>query len=308
MKRIIFAVSFTVTTLMGCNFGFSKGEGGLLYKVIEDKDGDNIQDGDFLSINVVVKTDKDSVLFSSYDAGRPQMMLVRKPSYKGDLYDALTLLSEGDSAVFKLATDTMFTRTGQPRPPQLKEVKYMVYQIKIEKSISKKGLTEEAFQAKVSAFFKDESETASKEEERLRKQYITSNKLQPTVTNSGLNYIITRPGVGIKPGVGDSVEVHYTGKLLNGKVFDTSVKAVAEKNKIYDGMRPYTPIKFPVGTGRVIQGWDEALLMLNKGTRALLIIPSKLAYGEQGAGEIIAPFSTLVFEIEVINIIPSKKK
>ena len=307
MKKLIFIVAVTAIGLMACNLGFSQSEGGMLYKIHHDQEGKTIKEGDFISLNVVVKTDGDSLLFSSYETGRPSVMLARKPAYKGDLFSGLVLLSEGDSATLKLPTDTMFARTGQQRPPQLKDVKFMIYQIKVEKIIARDTLSEQSFQAKVSEFFKAEGEQAQRDEKVKMDKYIAESNLKPAVTSSGLNYVIVKPTDGIKPSKGDTVSVNYTGKLLNGKVFDTSVKEVAEKNKIYDAQRPYSPIKFALGEGRVIPGWDEGLMLLTKGSKATFIIPSKLGYGEQGAGASIPPFSTLIVEVELVDITAPQK-
>lgn len=108
-------------------------------------------------------------------------------------------------------------------------------------------------------------------------------------TNSGLRYKITEKGDGAKAKKGDTVVVHYTGMFTDGKVFDSSV----QRNN---------PIDFPVGMGRVISGWDEGILLLNEGDKARFVIPSHLAYGSQGAGGVIPPHATLVFDVELVKV------
>ena len=95
-------------------------------------------------------------------------------------------------------------------------------------------------------------------------------------------------GLKPKPKNGEMVKVHYTGMLLNGEVFDSSYS----RNM---------PIEFVLGAGRVIKGWDEGISLIPIGASAKLVIPSDLAYGERGAGGVIPPNSTLIFEIEVID-------
>jgi len=107
-------------------------------------------------------------------------------------------------------------------------------------------------------------------------------------TDSGLKYVVVAEGEGDTPASGASVKVHYTGKLLDGTKFDSS----------YDRN---SPIDFPVGQGRVIKGWDEAILTMKKGEKRVLIIPPSLGYGEQGAGGVIPPNATLVFDVELIS-------
>ena len=108
------------------------------------------------------------------------------------------------------------------------------------------------------------------------------------VTDSGLQYEILTEGNGSKPTAESTVRVHYTGSLIDGTVFDSSVKRG-------------TPAEFPVGG--VIKGWTEALQLMPVGSKWRLTIPHNLAYGERGAGASIPPFATLVFEVELLDIL-----
>ncbi len=120
-------------------------------------------------------------------------------------------------------------------------------------------------------------------------KFFAENKTKPGVTElpSGLQYQIVKQGIGAKPTANDTVTVHYTGKLLDGTVFDSSV----ERNE---------PATFPVSM--VIPGWTEALQLMNVGSKWVLYIPSSLGYGEHGAGGVIPPNATLVFEVELLSI------
>ena len=107
-------------------------------------------------------------------------------------------------------------------------------------------------------------------------------------TKSGLFHLIENKGNNDFPSIGSTVSVHYTGKLVDGTIFDSSY----QRNK---------PISFVLGKGQVIEGWDEGLLKMAKGGSGKLVIPSNLAYGENGAGGIIPPNSTLIFDLELID-------
>lgn len=109
-------------------------------------------------------------------------------------------------------------------------------------------------------------------------------------TDSGLKYKVLKKGEGEKPETGDRVKVHYTGKLLDGSVFDSS----RERDK---------PFIFPVGVGRVIKGWDEGVGDMKVGERRLLTIPYNLAYGERGYPPVIPPKATLIFDVELLEIV-----
>lgn len=286
--------------LASCNGGFKKGDGGMLYKVIVDKSGPSIKTGDFVSLNFIIKNDADSVLSSSYDIGHPVPQILPPSTTKGDIYSGLQMLSEGDSAIVKVDIDSI--SKGHPKDKTFKG-KYVTYVLKVEKVIAKGNLSNEVFTGRYMAYMKTLSDAAKNSEAGNIQKYIADNKLQATKTDSGLYYVVTSPGAGPKPAVGDTVVVNYTGTFLNGKAFETSVKAEAVKYKLpVNPMNPYKPIRFPIGVKGMIKGWDQGLQLLSKGAKAKLILPSKLAYGEQGAGP-IQPFTPLVFDVELVDIV-----
>ena len=108
-------------------------------------------------------------------------------------------------------------------------------------------------------------------------------------TDSGLRYQILQKGTGAKAAKGKNVSVHYKGQLSDGTVFDSSYKRKE-------------PIDFQLGVGQVISGWDEGITLLNVGDKARFVIPSNLAYGERGAGGVIPPGATLIFDVELMAI------
>ncbi len=122
------------------------------------------------------------------------------------------------------------------------------------------------------------------EAEIIKKKYPNAIK-----TSSGLMYIVLKEGNGPIPARGALVEAHYTGRLVDGSKFDSSV----------DRRQPF---HFVVGRGNVISGWDEAFLSMKKGEKRILIIPPELAYGDRGAGS-IPPKATLIFEVELIDFL-----
>ncbi|MBL4676366.1 MAG: FKBP-type peptidyl-prolyl cis-trans isomerase [Mucilaginibacter sp.] len=302
MRKNLVIMAVAALAFAGCKSGFKQGEGGLLYSFRTDKKGATIKEGDFVSADLVLKNEADSVMGSTYDMGRPAPLIYQKAPRKGDITSIFPLLSEGDSVTVKLNIDSMFKK-GQPKPPGMKG-KYLIYEIKVQKVIPKGGSTDPVFQTHISDYFKALKEAALKKEPIAINKFIADKKLQVTKTASGIQYQITKPGAGPNIQNGDTAVLNYTGRLLDGKVFDSSNPEDAKKTKGYDARRKYEPIKVKVGEGRVIRGWEEGLLLLNKGAKATLVIPSELGYGEQGIGNGVIPaFAPLTFDVEIVNII-----
>ena len=131
-----------------------------------------------------------------------------------------------------------------------------------------------------------DSEVADVKKEVEKKKAEAEKEIK---TESGLKYVVLAEGKGDSPKKGDKVKVHYTGWLVNGKKFDSSV----------DRGQPF---EFNIGLGRVIKGWDEGVMDMKIGEKRKLIIPPELGYGERGAGGIIPPGATLIFEVELLGI------
>ncbi len=157
-------------------------------------------------------------------------------------------------------------------------------------TIERKGKEAEAFDAVAAfaAFQKGKLEreaAAAKAQEDALKEHISGCEK----TASGLYYNIEKEGTGPKAAKGQTVSVHYTGKLLDGTVFDSSYR----RNE---------PIRFTLGQNQVIPGWEEGIGLLSQGAKGKLVIPSELAYGAAGAGGVIPPNATLLFEIELVAV------
>jgi len=152
------------------------------------------------------------------------------------------------------------------------------------------GADAEAWDA-LESFKSFESSKTKREEEEKAHQAAELDKVAAGFdqTESGLRYKIIQKGEGVKAESGQTVSVHYEGSLLSGQVFDSSYK----RNE---------PIDFQLGVGQVIPGWDEGISMLQVGDKARFVIPSNLAYGSAGAGGVIPPNATLIFDVELMKV------
>ncbi len=151
-------------------------------------------------------------------------------------------------------------------------------------------LTNQEAQELLNSYFEELQSKIAGQQKAAGDEFLNDNAKKEGVTTleSGLQYEVITEGSGKKPAATDSVKCHYHGTLIDGTVFDSSV----------DRGEPAT-----FGVSQVIQGWVEALQLMSVGAKWKLVIPSNLAYGEQGAGQHIAPNTSLIFEVELLEIV-----
>ncbi len=162
-------------------------------------------------------------------------------------------------------------------------------------TIIRNGAEAEAFTADQESFNKlkvtivEDAKKRAEEADKAIVDEIKNRWPDASITESGIRYVVKKEGTGPSPTTGTTVSVHYTGMLMNGNKFDSSV----DRDE---------PIEFPVGTHRVISGWDETLLTMKKGEKRTIILPPDMAYGSQGAGGgIIPPNAWLIFDVELLD-------
>ncbi len=291
MKKILFMlVLITSIAFESTAQQKLKTKNGLEYTVLSTKlSPKKGKIGDFVKVSVALKNYKDSVIFQ-----RNIEKEAIRDAQKGDITEVLQYMAEGDSISCFVSADTLF----KDEPPQQRPAFFpigtmMKYYIKLFniKTAAEIKLEEEAKNAK-----------AKMAETKIIQEYALKNKLKLLVTPSGLHYIITKKNpTGVQPKV-QNVHVNYTGQLLNGNIFDTSIKETAQKSGKYTEGRPYEPIKFMLGKSQVIKGWDEGIALMRTGERATFLIPSFLAYGERGAGADIPANSILRFDVELMQV------
>ncbi|QMW01664.1 FKBP-type peptidyl-prolyl cis-trans isomerase [Spirosoma foliorum] len=261
-------------------------ENGLKYTIHEQSEGTRKgKVGDILTLHLTLMNNKDSVLRDTHKEGAPFQMLLQVPPFKGSYEEGLTMLSKGDSATFYVSADSLFTRAMQPLPPGVQKGTDIGIAVKVVNI-----QTEEEYKKTQAADFEKQKGIDAK----VIENYIAKNGLtgKAQKTESGVYYVVTQPGSGPTPQKGEVVQVHYTGKLLDGKVFDSSRTNPQAGGK---------PAQFQLGVGMVIPGWEEGVSKLHKGEKATLIIPSTLAYGPRG-NQAIPANSVLLFDIELIDI------
>ena len=272
---------------------FQISEDGYQYKYIAKGSGETAQQGEVVVYNMMYKDETDSILFESTST-EPVMFPCDTMQWNqmGILYKAFATLKEGDSILVKIPTKRLFDESFKaPIPPYLNSEGEITFCIGVSVY-----LTEEQAQAEIEHLRqRQQEEMLAASEEQMEKDieiiesYLKENNITAQSTESGLRYVIESEGTGNNPEKGQKVFVHYTGTLLDGTKFDSSL----DRGE---------PLDFPIGQGRVIQGWDEGIPLLKKGGKGTLYIPSPLAYGSRGAGAAIPPNSVLKFEVELVDI------
>ena len=297
---LFFIITFllSINLVIGQDIGFSKTKNGLYYKFhIKKIIAQKVQIGDVILAELTVRT-SDSVLFTN--VGNPQRLFkVDFSVYKGDLNEGLLLMGLGESATFIMNADSL--KKVMQLPLHIKKNQKVYYDIKIHDIISKAMFDKE--QSEMMANQKVIVKEAKENESTDLKKYLATNNIRTNPTETGLFYIEIIEGNGAKTENGNKVSVNYTGKLTDGTLFDTNIEKEAKNAGVYNTQRSYEPISFTLGKGEVIPGWDEGIGMMKVGGKARLVIPSKLGYGERGAGGgAIPPCAILVFEVELVGI------
>ncbi len=287
--RNLGTAALLLAVLAGCGKNrVQVAESGLKYQIYEqDEKARKAKVGDIMTLQLTLKNAKDSVLRDTHKEPAPLQIMLQVPPFKGSFEEGLAMLGKGDSATFFVSADSLFSKAMQPLPPGVTKGSAIGFTVKIMDVQNEQEFTKTRQAA---------GEKQKSIDDKAIAGYIAKNGLGATVqkTPSGLNYVITQAGSGAKPTKGDNVKVHYMGKLLDGKVFDSSLNNPRNpQNK---------PIEFQVGIGMVIPGWDEGLQLIPKGSKATFIIPSGLAYGAQGSPPVIPANSVLLFDVDLIDV------
>ena len=279
MKKMIVnplvIVMLVALTMLACSSkypGYDKTATGLYYKLYKvSKDTVKAKLGDWVSLNMRYKY-KDSTLFNSKAAmGTPVRFQLPASEFKGDIYEGIRMLSPGDSADFIINADSLFTKTfRQPKRPPFIDSNGVVHFYITMISIDSPG-------------------TMMKKEEDALKKYIEEKKITVAPAPSGLIFIETLAGKGAKIDSGVWVKTHFSVSLIDGKqIFSTTERG--------------EPMEFEFGKKFDTPGFEEGVSKMVKGGKATLIVPSKIAFGEAGRGAMVPPYSTVIYNVEIVDV------
>lgn len=288
MKRVFVMMSafcVMLSFLTGCNNNAPKGykttNSGLCYRFHVNNGGEVPNIGDLVELTLSCVVNDTTVIIPA----SKNIIQLNEPSFATDFAEGVAMMHKGDSASFIVNIDSTFMNLFRvpELPKEFNSTDIMRFEIKVNDFYPESEYVNKMIEA-IKQKYPEETANAYAE----MQQYFALNNIVASPTASGLYYVQTSEGNGEMPAKGDNVKVHYTGKLLNGKVFDSSV----ERGE---------PIEVPIGMGYVIPGWDEGIMLMSKGEKGVLYIPYYLAYGDRGAGADIPPFANLIFEVELID-------
>lgn len=283
VKNLLLFV-FAAAILVSCGkTSYKKTPGGMPYKVFEGKDTQKVRVGSVMKLHYAQKI-KDSTYFSSFD-NLPIYFPVNETTQPYDLSEVWTKLKVGDSMIATQMMDTFINRSPQNIPPQFKKGDRVITTVKVLAVFSSDSAAKADEEKGKKEWLAGEIKTVEK--------YLADKKITAQKTPSGAFVEITDPGTGNLPATGNYVTVNYTGISWSGKKFDSNTDTA------FHHAEPYS---FVAGVGQMSKGFDEAMLLLRKGAKGKIYVPSILAYGAQPGTPLIKPFEHLIFDIEMLDI------
>lgn len=280
---LLSALFLMLSVLTGCSNapkGYQATDNGLYYRLFTNNGGDNPQIGDLLELTMSCSVNDTVVILPL----TKNIIPMTEPSFWSDFVEGFSMMHKGDSASFIVDIDSSFVNLFgyNTLPPQFNSTDIMRFEVRLDDFYP-----ESEFRFRMIENIKKNYPAETEKAVSELNAYLEKNGVVAQPTSTGLYYVKTQDGTGEKPSKGSTVKAHYTGYLLDGTVFDTSI----ERGE---------PIEFVLGVGQVIPGWDEGIALMSKGEKAVLYIPYYLAYGDRDLG-VIPPFSNLVFEVELID-------
>ena len=290
MKNINYLISL-IFILISCVDKEKVLDNGIELKYFKNGSGEEIKDGQIVMINLQYFDYDGNELLNK--VGNDPVVLQKDSSWEnnGIIYEVIDNLVKGDSVFFQLTTEQFFKNAPQSvEVPDSVKNKLISFYTGVQDVMSQSEF--EDYQRvqyeKMQQEMEQQNENQLSIDLELIENYLKENNIDAMKSESGLHYVITEKGNGDNAAAGDNVTVHYTGMLLNGEKFDSSL----DRNQ---------PFSFQLGQGMVIRGWDEGITYFNKGASGTLYIPSTLGYGSSGAGGVIPPNAILIFEIQVLD-------
>lgn len=286
-----FCIAFSTTFISGCKKLVEKeltpNEYGFAFKhCLKNENTPKARLSDVVYGEMEIRLNDSTILFSNF--GKPERLFKILNPKKGNIDEFLLNLHVGDSAIIIAPADSVSKYVAGINSNHKDK---LYFYIKVQQIISKKeidGVQKEQLVQEV-------------REDSILNAYASTRKYNFQKQESGLYFIKIKDGVGENAKYGQKVRVNYSVTTLEGKVIDTNIKPIAISGKIYSAQRKYEPFEFVLGDEGVIAGWNEGISLMKLGSRAKLLLPSKIAYGAEGYG-IIPAYTSLIFDVTLVGI------
>ena len=271
-----------------------KTESGFRYILFDDHEGNEAKVGDYVTVSLIYRNESDSVLYDSWKNGQPLRFQLERIPFHGSFEEGLLNMSENDSAAFFVPADSLYAYLYKERNAEeiaqahtgFKPGTFYRFDIRLLKLQTNAEAEEEILL---------QSSASEKKEKKDLQEYLRNKNITVLPDSSGYYLIMRESGKGPSVDSGKIVEVEYEGRFLDGSIFDGT----------QGSGKPY---RFISGAKHVIGGWELALKKLRQGDRVTLILPSKLAYGEEGIRDpqtgdyLVPPYTPLVFDIDILKV------
>ncbi len=301
MKHSLLLAAVAVFLLASCTPPFKKTTQGMEYKIITDGKGSVIKDGYFFefSFSQRYKGDNKDTVYQDSREFANQIIPLDSAGMPPVYYKIFKQLRKGDSIIIKQMSDSFLVQANGQAPVYIKKGANIFTNIKVINIYESRNAADSAYKVQMAlAQTKDSLKSAAQliKDDKILTAYLSKNNIQAVKAPMGTYVQILNPGTGDVLDTSKVVKVRYTGKSLSdGIVFDSNNDSTKPTYPVYLGA--------PAGSS-VIKGWTDGILMLKKGSKANLYIPSALAYGARGSGDKIKPDANLVFEIEIVDAMP----
>jgi FKBP-type peptidyl-prolyl cis-trans isomerase FkpA len=267
-----------------------------------NKTGITPKEDDVAQVILMYHNDKDSLIYDSrtaknrrHDDTVGEVMIPLKTTFKGCLEQGIEMMAVGDSAEFKINTDSLFFKTFHAKALPAyahggTDLDFFIRLVSFKTQEQLKAEQQQQMQKQ-----QMELEKRKAEEKQTIAKYLNDNHLQVQPTADSLYFLSRQDGTGKKIESGDSVAVKYTGMLLNGTIFDATDRHGPSQQTFKFQFSNNMPL---------IKGWVLAFATMHEGDKVRILIPSALAYGARQASADILPYSPLIFDIEVVKVTP----
>jgi len=298
-----------VIFLVSCKQDFQKGPKGLEYKIISNGNGASMKYGDFMQMQIAqyINNGKtDSLMSDTRTSSGAVVQPLDSMSIPPDYYKIISKMKKGDSLVLRMLADSLIAQNPGGMPPFIKKGYYLLTTVKLLNVFKNEADADKARKAEmIIQRAKDSVANIEllKQDDKAIQDYLKKNKITAKRAPLGTYVQILQLGTGAQLDTSVVVKVNYTGRTMDGKVFDSNTDP--SKGHVEPFLVNLTDDK-SLGSG-VINGWYDGLKMLSKGAKAKFFIPSTLAYGKQGAGADIKPNSILMFDIDVVDVLSKEQ-